>query len=162
MKKVIIIIVFVLFITLGTLNASGLLKVDVVSQGHMIATSDAIQINGGSAVNTTKTVTFTKIDASQAQYTPVGTYSETFTFDSKTDATVGGTLIMYKEGELWETDKFDVIYRSDNITYNNTFDITADYSKDIEVIVYLYEDLSFDEMGKEVSFTIEFEVIENG
>jgi len=158
MKKLVIILIFALCLTFGTLGASGLLKVEVVSNGHMTSTSDAIRIDGGGSVATNTSVTFAQIDPSQAMFAPQGTFSDTYTFESKTDVQVGHTLYMFLNGERWQTDKFDVVFRSDNITYEETFTLYADKASEVEVIVFLHDALDFDEMGQEVGFTIEFYV----
>ena len=159
MKKVLIILAFVLVSTFVGVGASNLYEANLTSQGHITATDDAIQIDGGSTATADGATTFSKIDPDQARYAPVGSWSSTFTFESTTDVTVQGTLTMYLNGEVWNTDKFDVLYQYSNTTSESQFSLEGGYPRDVEIIVYLHDDLAFDEMGQDVSLEITFKIV---
>ena len=158
MKKLILSAFVFIMVLGGSFVGASLLKVNLTSQGHMTATSDAIQIDGGRSTTSKSTTTFEVIDEDQAQFKPQGTWNDIFAFESKTDVNVTYTLTMYKNGTQWDTDKFSVLLRVDNMNKTDGFQLYADMSKDVEVIVYLHESLAFDEMGQEVSFEIDFYV----
>lgn len=156
MKAVIVIFALILF-SVG-MGADSLFDGQILSQGHFTAVHDAIRIEGKETATATKTVTFDTIDEDQARFAPEGSYSETFTFESKTNVDVVAEKTMYLEGEKWETDKFDIMFQIGSSDYDTTFPLYEDRDHDVKVIVYLHDELSYEEMGKEIAFNITFDI----
>ena len=161
MKKILILVFLIPFIFALGVGASNLFDARIISGGHITSMSAGMRINGLESAPTSQSVTFEKVDYSDVMYNNCQgrCYRETFTFISNTTSDIDYTLIMYLDGDRWETDKFSVVFNQNNMIVNS-FSLIENIEAEITVIIYLHDDLDFYEMNKEVDFELRFNIKE--
>ena len=161
MKKILLLVFLIPLVFLLGVGASSIYDARIVSSGHITSMSAGMRINGHESATATQSVTFEKVDYADVMYNNCQSrcYTETFTFISNTTSDIDYTLVMYLDGTQWDTDKFSVVFKQNNMLVNS-FSLIENVETQITVIIYMHDELDFYEMNQEVDFEIRFKLKE--